>query len=435
MGKARIGYSKQIITPPLGTLLAGYDYERHAEGVHDDLYVRVVIIEKNELFVLVQLDLLGIDRYFVNLIGNNLEEGYGVKKNNILVSCIHTHSGPKGITRQGISKSSLDMSSSFDNTLFNYIMKQIALAVKEALENLDDFSLSYRNSRVQGIGLNRRLPSIPIDDEVQALVFMRKDNKKIVLYNYACHPTIMNRFNMQITADYSGESSFLLESRKNIACALFYNGACGDVSTRFTRLGSSFNEVERIGDILGGEVLKLVSQRGIDKDIQKIQVKSIEVELKIKKLMKIEEAKEALKKAKLEVEKAESKCLCGGELRVYQSIYEGTLQNFKLIKNLGGLETIDIEIKVLQINEIYIVYIPGELFTNLGIMLKKKCEENKIIISCYSNGYSGYIPDMEAYKQDGYETLSSKFAVGEGEKLVNKIICLIASMKGEKTYD
>ncbi len=68
-------------------------------------------------------------------------------------------------------------------------------------------------------------------------------------------------------------------------------------------------------------------------------------------------------------------------------------------------------------------------------MLKKKCQENKIIISCYSNRYSGYIPDMEAYSQDGYETLSSKFAAGEGEKLVNKIIYLIESMKGEKAYD
>lgn len=431
MENPRIGYSKRIITPPLGTLLAGYDYERHAEGVHDDLYARVVVIEKDELFVFVQLDLLGIDRYFVNLIGNNLQEMYGVNKDNVLVSCIHTHSGPRGLTRRGVSKSSLDMSSSFDNALFDYIMKQIALAFKEALGDLDAFSLSYRNSKVRGIGLNRRSPSLPIDDNLQVLLFTREDNKKIVLYNYACHPTVMNRFNMQITADYPGESSRFLESRGDIVCALFYNGACGDVSTRFTRMESSFSEVERIGDILGSGVLKLVSQGGIDEDIQKIRVKSIQVELKVKKLMKTEEAKEAIEKAKAEFEEAKNKCLNGGEIRVYQTIYEGALQNFKLIESLGSLETIDIEIKILQINERYIVYIPGELFTNLGIMLKEKCGKNNIIISCYSNGYSGYIPDIEAYNQDGYETLSSKFAAGEGEKLVNKIICLIESMREE----
>lgn len=421
MGNARIGYSKQIINPPLGTLLAGYDYERHAEGIHDNLYARAIVIEKGELFVIVELDLLGVDRFFVDFLCSSLTEKYAVKKDNILVSCIHTHSGPKGIS----------IPSSFDNNLIDYIIRQVAFAVGEALENMDCFTLSYRNSRLQGVGLNRNSPSAAIDNELKVILFTREDNKKIVLYNYACHPTVMNRLNMQISADYPGEASALLESRENIVCAAFYNGECGDVSTRFTRLESSFSEVRRIGNILGGEVLKLISQRGIEGHIQNIRVKSIQVDLKVKKLMKIKEAEEALEKAKAKKEEAEAKGLGGGELRVYQSVFEGAVQNLKLIESIGSLDNIEIEVKVLQIDQRYIVYIPGELFTNLGLMLKNKCKESNILISCYSNGYSGYMPDIEAYNQAGYETLSSKFAPGEGEKLVNRIVCLIESMKEE----
>lgn len=427
MGNARIGYAKQTINPPQGTLLAGYDYERHADGIHDSLYARVIVIETDELFALVQLDLLGADRFFVEFLSSNLEEKYGIRKDHVLVGCIHTHSGPKGTIGKNLSKNSLDMASSFDSTLVG----QIVLAVGESLKNLNRFTLSYRNSRLQGIGLNRCSPSIPIDDELQVLLFTREDNKKIVLYNYACHPTIMSRFNMQITADYPGEASALLESREDVVCAVFYNGECGDVSTRFTRSEASFSEVRRIGNILGGEVLKLISQKGTGEEVEKIRTKSIRVELKVKKLMEREEAKAAVERAKVQKEEAEAQGLGGGDLRVCQSVFEGAVQNLKLIESIGNLEKIEMEIRILEINERYIVYIPGELFTNLGIALKNKCGGSNVLISCYSNGYYGYIPDIEAYSQDGYETLSSKFAAGEGEKLIDQIVCLIASMKEE----
>ena len=96
-----------------------------------------------------------------------------------------------------------------------------------------------------------------------------------------------------------------------------------------------------------------------------------------------------------------------------------------MVESFAGIEKISMEAKVLKINNWFIVYIPGELFTSLGRRLKDKFTANHILISCYSNGYSGYIPDTAAYNQGGYETLSTPLAAGEGEKLVDKIADII----------
>ncbi len=43
----KIGAASVKVTPPIGTPMAGYYYERGAEKVHDDLYAKALVIEKN----------------------------------------------------------------------------------------------------------------------------------------------------------------------------------------------------------------------------------------------------------------------------------------------------------------------------------------------------------------------------------------------------
>lgn len=46
----RIGLNKRKITPAIPVLMAGYEGVRKAEGVLDDLYVKVCIFEKKISF-------------------------------------------------------------------------------------------------------------------------------------------------------------------------------------------------------------------------------------------------------------------------------------------------------------------------------------------------------------------------------------------------
>lgn len=307
-------------------------------------------------------------------------------------------------------------------------MGQIIWAVGKACKNLCGFKFSCRQSFLQGVGLNRRLPALPIDENLQVLIFDLDSGKKVIIYNYQCHPTIMNQENCVITADFPGQSAALLESQKDVACAAYYNGACGDISTRFTRRESSISEVIRIGNILGGEVLKLISQQATETQLYTIKAAHDRIEIDIRKFVDLPEAQRIFEEAKANLEKATTDKLEQGELRLVQSVFEGAALNLELIKKFEGIKKISFIIKALRLNEKTIVFIPGELFCKLGLLLKAKFP-GQIIISCYSNGYMGYIPDIESYDQGGYEVLSSMFAKGDGEKVVDRIIHLVESLQ------
>lgn len=430
MVATKLGYARECINPPIGSGLAGYEYERYAEGIHDDLYARIIAIEQEKTLVLVELDLIAADNYFIELLSMELLRKFGIDKESVFVSCIHTHSGPGGIFNQDtpLSRGSKYIFNEYNDGYVHWLIAQICSGVYKCLSNLAEFNMTYKRSALAGVGLNRRHPSIPVDDELQLILFTREDGKKVILYNYACHPTVLSKYNMQISADFPGETACLLESRSDIGLAVFFNGACGDVSTRFTRKESSFKEAERIGDILAGELLKLASQPLELEKVEDIKIGSGCISLKIKPLMTLDEAKAVAESARRDQEKAEAEGVAGSELRLYQSKFEGAVNNLHLVKSLEGIEFLEVRYKIIKMNSRYLVYIPGELFTSLGLMLKRRFADKSIIISCYGNGYVGYIPDVEAYRQGGYETASTPFAEGEGEKLIQNIIATICSM-------
>ena len=65
-GEVRVGAAAVPITPPAGTPMAGYYSERGAQGVHDDLHARAIVIEAGgRSAALVVLDLITTPRELV----------------------------------------------------------------------------------------------------------------------------------------------------------------------------------------------------------------------------------------------------------------------------------------------------------------------------------------------------------------------------------
>ena len=72
MSNYKVGYKEEIITPKLGCLLAGYDVIRKAEEIHDELKARVLTLRGKDNYLIVQLDLVGVDYYFIDLVKNSV---------------------------------------------------------------------------------------------------------------------------------------------------------------------------------------------------------------------------------------------------------------------------------------------------------------------------------------------------------------------------
>ncbi len=82
------------------------------------------------------------------------------------------------------------------------------------------------------------------------------------------------------------------------------------------------------------------------------------------------------------------------------------------------------EIQVVAIgDQLAIVGLPGEIFTELGMCIKRNSPFPHTIVAELTNGEIGYIPDRKGYVEGNYEPVSSRCAPGAGEILQERGRC------------
>jgi hypothetical protein len=79
----------------------------------------------------------------------------------------------------------------------------------------------------------------------------------------------------------------------------------------------------------------------------------------------------------------------------------------------------EVEVQVIALgDQVAWVSLPGEIFVELGLAVKKASPFRYTLIAELANGSIGYIPDKSAYPQGNYEIVSARCAEGSGELLV-----------------
>jgi hypothetical protein len=89
-------------------------------------------------------------------------------------------------------------------------------------------------------------------------------------------------------------------------------------------------------------------------------------------------------------------------------------------------------IQALRIGDVAIVAVPGELFTSLGIEIKRLSPFRYTYVAGVSNDWIGYIPDEEAYALGGYQLwtgLHSYIAKGTGERMVQETVAMLKELR------
>jgi neutral ceramidase len=89
-------------------------------------------------------------------------------------------------------------------------------------------------------------------------------------------------------------------------------------------------------------------------------------------------------------------------------------------------------VQALLIGEVAVVGAPGELFTKLGLDIKRRSPFALTLVAGVANDYIGYIPDREAYALGGYQVWTgfhSFVAQGTGELIVEEALRLLEELK------
>jgi hypothetical protein len=90
---------------------------------------------------------------------------------------------------------------------------------------------------------------------------------------------------------------------------------------------------------------------------------------------------------------------------------------------------LEAEVQVIAFSDdLAIVSLPGEVFVELGLALKKASPFKHTFIAELANGSIGYIPNRAAYPEGNYEVVSARCAAGSGEMLVDTAVKLLKEL-------
>lgn len=382
MSTLLVGYGEQVINPPVGTELTGYGYypDRGAEGVLDDIKVRVLFLqEKEKSIVLISCDLLGFSVEFADTVRREISLDTKIPLENILISFIHTHTGPACQRLRGCG----NINEEYLKTLPGLIKN----AVRQAVDERKEAEVFYSFENLEPIGFNRRNRSFsPIDPLLKVIIFKRED-KKIYLTNYACHPVVLGRIK-EISSDWPG--AFIREVEKGANYGIFFQGFCGDIDpvTNLNRWGGGTKEdIDFYGELLYNRVLKCERYAT---EILNPNLKVIEKRIRIPLNVPGKEAIEEEEQHWLEKnESINARRFIQEWAKSAKEKYQGLLKNPYMD---------NIPVQMISIGELRMVCLPGEVFCEYGIRLRKRYPA--LLTIGYANGVIGYIPTKRAYRKE-----------------------------------
>jgi len=427
------------ITPPAGLPMGGNVRDDDiARGVHDNLFCNVVLLEENgERICFINFDLLGITYETCEAIKNGIMKRAGIQPENVLICATHTHSGPDvlGIFREKIDEGI----KKYLNEIIKKVVGEVALLPSE----LKDANLSIAKNNVYDLSFNRRLvmkdgtmkmnfenPDIadvekeagPIDPELYALVISDTDNNTIaIVVNFTLHPAVLVGKDWLWSRDYINYlTNDLKKYLGNNTIVFFANGAEGNVNHinyKDKNQGRGFEEAERIGSSLANHVIEALKTK---KPVSNIPFKCLSKKIKLP-LREI--TKEDVMWAEKIIEER-------GDF--IPSLLDGVPDEIyaREILKLSKIEDKDIEteIQVIRIGDTLIATLPGEVFVEFGLRIKKSSPFENTMVFGLANDMIGYVPTEIAFSEGGYEiktAWSSKLDPKAGEILVSQITELI----------
>jgi hypothetical protein len=219
------GAATRVITPPLDrgpVYLAGFQPNRPATGVEQDLTVRALALRLDEQSaVLVACDLIGLSLPDIEDIRARVA-AFGIAPKSLIVACTHTHSAPDTLGLWGPDPTTTGV-----NRVYLETVKQaVAECAIEALTFCCPVKLRHATATLADLIENYRTPGL-VDDQLAALQFIKPDGEVVAtLLNLACHPEVLDGASTLLSPDYPGVACAMVEAAVG-GTALHVSGALG----------------------------------------------------------------------------------------------------------------------------------------------------------------------------------------------------------------
>ena len=406
----KIGFSVTDITPPPGIPLGGYAGCRPCAEAHDSLHCKAVVLEQEGLrYALLAMDLLCVDEALYLRLADHLAE-LGITADRLLACAIHTHAAPQGVVPgegplAAVNCNEYEQSPQF-RAYIDHVTAQAAAACRDAASRLEPFLIRTAKGATPPLGSERHSGKEPGGD-LTVLQCRTESGRLLTLYNFPCHPTVLGADNLQPSADFTAGIEGHLSGM-----AVFLNGAAGDISTRFTRRESSFDECARMGRLAAEHILAALSDQPF---VEPEPLRGIHARISLnpRPIESVESAQAALTARTAQWEAARDAGVDAQSLRLLKSHVEGAWVNLEFARTMAGITRLELPVTVFRFAGLDFATVPGELYSTL--------QPEGISVITYANGYFRYICPESAYKEGHYEALAAITARGAGEHLIQQI--------------
>lgn len=459
-GGFKVGFSRQDITPPLGSYMPGYYKDRHAKEILDPLQINMVAFSDGTRTALVaQYDTEALSDLVADRMRTAIVKATGIPRDAILLHASHTHDG--GFL--AIKSMPNDKASDVDYLYVDFCVSRSADAAVAAIRDLKQASLSYRCTEAKRISFGRRWrmrdgsvrtnpgtnhpdamePVDTADEQVQVLRIDREGAKGICLINFQTHPDVVG--GETVTADWPGLTRQVFEAATmGEAYCLVVNGAEGDVNHCNVKprpgeqngLVRDFDDVDRgyahakhMANVLAGSALS-VWQKCIPLEAGDVRYAMTTVRVPAQK------AKDADKKNLAWAEEIWALHEAGKDAEISRRYGWNGMGLTTEVARAGRIRRManapdfhELPLTSIAIGKtLAFGGFPGEPFSDIGVQIKAKSPFTLTILSCLTNGSRGYFPFSKSYQEDGYESATSPFGPSVADDLVSGELRLLDTL-------
>lgn len=455
----RAGASIKSIMPPEDQMVGNRTV---VQNDHDSLYVRSLLLDDGDIRLLfVAVDVVGIDDYLGSVVKRRINERTGIPAKNIMLSATHTHFG-FSLRRTG-RNAPVDKSVWADYPLDPYqnlVAEQSAASAAAALANLEPAHIGWGKANVPQWAHNRRFrmknalqttpwgekeyvytnppvrhpdiiePLGPADPEVSFISAQAPDGRPIALFaSYSSHyPADIPA--PYISADYYGvfakeiQSFLKADGQAKPFVGSITMGTGGDQAAVDRRVGRPPGTILQTREQMGFDIAKEVYQandRVRHKPWVKLNVAQSSLKLHVRKVTDpdaVEYAKMLLSRQR------QGLPFMNHRLETNYAVH---------VLNMRKVwpDQIDMTLQAFRIGDLAVVAVPGEVFVETGLAIKKKSPFAGVYTNGMSNGSFGYLPTARQHELMGYETwiaLSNRVEMPAATKIEAEALNMLSKL-------
>ena len=392
-----LGVGRADITPAVGGHLYGYEDNIISESVHDGLQATAfAFVQGSRQVLLVNLTVCEMQTALAADIRRELAVQTGIPMQNILLCATHTHTAPNVSGTAGWG----DLDTAYVDGSFR---PGIRAAARQATDVLQPVTMGI-SAGESLVGVNRReqlrdgsidfgqSPWGPQDKAMTVLSFRTADGQTLAnLIHYGAHGTSAGRVHI-VTRDWPGIMCDRLEALTGGMTA-FFNGTMGDTGPRLTNGDTTGNihYTEELGGIAAADAVRIFRTirewRGADLDCAERPLR-----LALAPRIPREEAEA------LWPEYADQTVNIEGLIRDHLA---ETLESYR--RGEADATVREVPQTVIRIGPAAFVPYPYEIFSEIGLRLRRYCAVPHLLVLSNVNGYDGYFPTEDQMCRGGYE--------------------------------